>query len=108
MKIIAMQLKDSLTRLRDMPRTVNLEMAICNRIGEACRDPCIRGECFVDCLQMKQLPAKSYGFQRSQVVVDTRWSFHILNSTQGTSWSARSSGEFRVLSRILTLHQGKF
>jgi hypothetical protein len=40
---IAMQMKDYLTQLRDIPKTVNPHMAVCNTLGEACRDPRIRG-----------------------------------------------------------------
>ncbi|KAK4150826.1 kinase-like domain-containing protein [Chaetomidium leptoderma] len=36
------QLKDYVAQLRDMPKTVNPEMAICNTLGEACRDHRIR------------------------------------------------------------------
>lgn len=40
---IAMQMKDYLAQLRDIPKTVNPNVAICNTLGEACRDPRIQG-----------------------------------------------------------------
>lgn len=39
---IASQMKDYLSQLRSIPKTVNTGMAICNTLGEACRDPRIQ------------------------------------------------------------------
>ena len=41
---IAIHMKDYLSQLRDIPKTVNPDMAICSALGEACRDPRICGE----------------------------------------------------------------
>ena len=41
---IAIQMKDYLSQLRHIPKTVNPGMAICNTLGEPCRDPRICGE----------------------------------------------------------------
>lgn len=41
---IAMDMKDYLSQLRHIPKTANPDMAICNTLGEACRDPRICGE----------------------------------------------------------------
>ncbi|KAI7970719.1 hypothetical protein EIK77_007899 [Talaromyces pinophilus] len=40
---ISYQLKDYLSQLRSIPKTINPEMAICNTVGEACHDPRIQG-----------------------------------------------------------------
>lgn len=40
---IANQLKDYVAQLRDVPQPAKSNMAICNTLGEACRDPRIRG-----------------------------------------------------------------
>lgn len=40
---ISYQLKDYLSQLRNIPKTANPEMAICNTLGEACHDPRIQG-----------------------------------------------------------------
>ncbi|KAI0843961.1 kinase-like domain-containing protein [Daldinia vernicosa] len=40
---IVNQLKDYVAQLRDIPRLTRLGMAICNTLGEACRDPRIQG-----------------------------------------------------------------
>ncbi|KAI8970767.1 kinase-like domain-containing protein [Trametes punicea] len=40
---IATQMKDYLSQLRTIPKTVNPDMAICNTLGEACSDPRLRG-----------------------------------------------------------------
>ncbi|KAI4865650.1 hypothetical protein F4820DRAFT_447857 [Hypoxylon rubiginosum] len=40
---ITNQLKDYVSQLRDIPKLVNPDMAICNTLGEACRDPRIHG-----------------------------------------------------------------
>lgn len=40
---ISNQLKHYLSQLRGIPKTINLEMAICNIIGKACHDPRIQG-----------------------------------------------------------------
>ncbi|OSC97358.1 hypothetical protein PYCCODRAFT_1440229 [Trametes coccinea BRFM310] len=42
-KRIATQMQDYLAQLRTIPKTVNPDMAICNTLGEACRDPRLRG-----------------------------------------------------------------
>ncbi|KAF4450030.1 ubiquitin interaction domain-containing protein [Fusarium austroafricanum] len=39
---ISSQLKDWVSQMRDIPKPVNHSMAICNTLGEACRDPRIR------------------------------------------------------------------
>lgn len=39
---VSTQLKDCLSQIRDIPKPVNYSMAICNTLGEACRDPRIR------------------------------------------------------------------
>ncbi|KAF4471031.1 kinase-like domain [Fusarium albosuccineum] len=39
---ISAQLKDCVSQIRDIPKPVNYDMAICNTLGEACRDPRIR------------------------------------------------------------------
>ncbi|KAK6951382.1 hypothetical protein Daesc_007917 [Daldinia eschscholtzii] len=39
MERIANQLKDYVAQLRDIPRSTQCSMAICNTLGEACRDP---------------------------------------------------------------------
>jgi hypothetical protein len=36
-------MKDYLSEIRSIPKTVNKEMAICNTLGEACQDPRIYG-----------------------------------------------------------------
>lgn len=41
---VASQMKDYLAQLRDIPKTVNPDMAICNTLGEACRDTRIQSE----------------------------------------------------------------
>ncbi|KAK0721768.1 hypothetical protein B0T26DRAFT_739204 [Lasiosphaeria miniovina] len=41
---IATQLKDYMAQLRAIPKSVNPEMAICNTLGEPCRDPRLQGE----------------------------------------------------------------
>ncbi|CAJ2507751.1 Uu.00g089370.m01.CDS01 [Anthostomella pinea] len=41
-KQIAVQMRDYLAQLRRTPKTVNPEMAICNTLGEPCREPRIR------------------------------------------------------------------
>ncbi|KAH9897349.1 hypothetical protein F4778DRAFT_743228 [Xylariomycetidae sp. FL2044] len=41
---ISHQLKDIMSQVRDIPKTVNPAMAICNTLGEAIRDTRIRGE----------------------------------------------------------------
>lgn len=43
LELISYQLKDYLSQLRNIPKTVNPEMAICNTLGEACHDPRIQG-----------------------------------------------------------------
>ncbi|CRG91716.1 hypothetical protein PISL3812_08768 [Talaromyces islandicus] len=40
---ISNQMKDYLSQIRGIPKTVNKEMAICNTLGEACHDPRICG-----------------------------------------------------------------
>ncbi|KAI1375836.1 hypothetical protein F4677DRAFT_460122 [Hypoxylon crocopeplum] len=40
---IANQLKDYIAQLRDIPQSAKSDMAICNTLGEACRDPRIHG-----------------------------------------------------------------
>lgn len=40
---ISYKLKGYLSQLRNIPKTVNPEMAICNTLGEACYDPRIQG-----------------------------------------------------------------
>ncbi|KAI5456808.1 hypothetical protein BGZ63DRAFT_366308 [Mariannaea sp. PMI_226] len=39
---VSAQLKDCVSQMRDIPKPVNHGMAICNTLGEACRDPRIR------------------------------------------------------------------
>ncbi|ENH64821.1 hypothetical protein FOC1_g10005588 [Fusarium oxysporum f. sp. cubense race 1] len=39
---LSAQLKDCVSQLRDIPKPINNGMAICNTLGEACRDPRIR------------------------------------------------------------------
>ncbi|CVL01413.1 uncharacterized protein FPRN_11586 [Fusarium proliferatum] len=39
---LSVQLKDCVSQMRDIPKPVNHDMAICNTLGEACRDPRIR------------------------------------------------------------------
>ncbi|KAL5593496.1 hypothetical protein FOBRF1_012598 [Fusarium oxysporum] len=39
---LSTQLKDCVSQLRDIPKLINNGMAICNTLGEACRDPRIR------------------------------------------------------------------
>ncbi|KAJ3526572.1 hypothetical protein NM208_g11124 [Fusarium decemcellulare] len=39
---VSAQLKDCISQIRDIPKPVNYGMAICNTLGEACRDPRIR------------------------------------------------------------------
>jgi len=41
---IGYQMKDYLSQLRDIPKTVNPGMAICNTLGEACRDARVCGD----------------------------------------------------------------
>lgn len=40
---IVIQLKDYVSQLRDIPQSTNSDKAICNTLGEACRDPRING-----------------------------------------------------------------
>ncbi|CVK97632.1 uncharacterized protein FMAN_11629 [Fusarium mangiferae] len=39
---LSVQLKDCVSQMRDIPKPANHNMAICNTLGEACRDPRIR------------------------------------------------------------------
>ncbi|KAF4974269.1 hypothetical protein FZEAL_8805 [Fusarium zealandicum] len=39
---VSAQLKDCVSQMRDIPKPVSYGMAICNTLGEACRDPRIR------------------------------------------------------------------
>lgn len=40
---ICKQMQDYLSQLRDIPKSVNPQMTICNSLGAACRDPRIHG-----------------------------------------------------------------
>ncbi|KAG4274870.1 hypothetical protein FPRO04_08878 [Fusarium proliferatum] len=39
---LSIQLKECVSQMRDIPKPANHDMAICNTLGEACRDPRIR------------------------------------------------------------------
>ncbi|KAF5722916.1 kinase-like domain-containing protein [Fusarium mundagurra] len=39
---LSAQLKDCISQIRDIPKPANCDMAICNTLGEACRDPRVR------------------------------------------------------------------